>query len=99
MAYWVSGKLGTSHLASFGKCLGKFLRMLPAGLGEVGLAAATAADNGGNIPDPVAGAVTFFDEVARDAGDEKDLSFPFGSGQKDSGGVHLLANLVDELPH
>jgi hypothetical protein len=60
----------------------------------VSLAATATADDGATRPDSC-GSMTLFDQVLRDAGDERLFAFSFGGSQEDGGRIDLLANLVD----
>src|SRR5262245_31941366 len=92
-------ELLASDLPGFGEGVAEFFRLFAPGLGEVRFAAAAAANDGGDVADPIAGAVPLVHQIAGDASHEDDLSIPFGGGQEDGGGVDLFANLVDELTH
>ena len=54
--------------------IGDLVRVLAAGLGEVRAAAATAADDGGDVFEPLAGVQAEGDEVRGQAGGEVDLA-------------------------
>src|SRR5206468_12032704 len=82
-----------------GQGVGKFVGVLAAGLCEVGLAAATAADNGGDVANPIAGADPLIDQIARDTGNEDDLAIAFGRREEDGAGARFFSNLIDKLPH
>jgi hypothetical protein len=68
-------------------------------LGHVGLASAAAADDLSHVADPVAGTQAALDQVAADAGDQRDFVFAHRGGEQHGGGIGLLADLVDQLAH
>ena len=77
--------------------VGDLLGVLAAGLGEVGPAAAAAADDRGDLLEPVAGVQAAGDQVGGQAGGELDLAVG-GRGQEDRQPVgRLAAEDVDQL--
>ena len=73
----------------------QLVRVLAAGLGEVGLAAAFAADDRGELADERVG-LDAVEEVFRDRGQQRDLAVG-GAAEDDHAALDLRAELVGEV--
>ena len=81
------------------KRVGDFLRRFSARLRQVGAAAAAAADDRGDLLEPVARVQPALDQVFRKPGDELNLTFGCGSQENGQAGLSLAPHHVDQLTH
>ena len=83
---------------AFSSAAGILLGVLAAGLGEVGPAAAAAADDRGDVLEPLAGVQAAGDQVGGQAGGEVDLAVGDRGQEHGQAGARLAAEDVDQLP-